>query len=130
MNNEKTVKCSEVISTCKYACRLNNAGIRYCDYFTITGCRRGCDPEICTKYEPKKKKNTSHIATFSYILDASATSKTETKNIDLNTYKHDTLRIARELCYGKEILTKISNAKSSYEIDRIMIEARHNMKDK
>lgn len=130
MSEKKPVKCSEVIGTCKYSCRLNSAGIRYCDYFSITECRRGCDPEACTKYERKKKKNNNHMATFSYILDASSTPKTETKNVDLNAYKYDTLRIARDLCYGKEVLTKISNAKSSFEIDQIMIQARHNIKDK
>lgn len=50
----ETVKCSEVMRTCKYSCIY--AGVaQFCDYIGKTGCRRGCDAEHCDKYEKKRK---------------------------------------------------------------------------
>lgn len=124
MSEEKPVKCSEVIGTCKYSCRLNGCGNRYCGYFSMTGCRRDCDPEACTKYERKSKRENVNASTFNYVLDPLVKPKTENKNVDLNNYKHDAIKVARDLCYGTEILAKINDAKSSFEVDRIMTQAR------
>lgn len=57
----ETYKCSEVIKTCAYAQMIKNGTI-FCDYLCRTGKRRGCNPEQCTKYEPKTdKKNVYRI---------------------------------------------------------------------
>lgn len=51
---EKTaVKCSEVQGKCIYAGKAGTTPI--CDYLEITGARRGCPTEACTKFESKKK---------------------------------------------------------------------------
>ena len=51
----ETVKCSKVISTCKYGRCITNE-YRYCDYLCKTGHRRGCSPEQCDKYVKKGRK--------------------------------------------------------------------------
>lgn len=47
-----TVKCSEVIADCIYSKTIINVGSRthYCDYICMTGYRRGCNLEECTRY--------------------------------------------------------------------------------
>ena len=55
-----TVKCSEVIKTCKY-CGIVNGTKQCstsvtCDYLLKTGKRRGCSPEACDKYEEVSRK--------------------------------------------------------------------------
>lgn len=59
----KTVKCTEsVIQTCAYG-RFISLGCAYCDYIDITGHRRGCPADACTKYEQKVKKKKSCVNT-------------------------------------------------------------------
>lgn len=47
----KTYQCSKVMSKCIYA--TGNGLGRTCDYIEITGHRRGCKPEECTKFIAK-----------------------------------------------------------------------------
>ena len=56
----KTVSCSKVIKSCRYADKVD--GRLHCGYINIAGHSRGCGPEQCDKYEkairkrgPKKK---------------------------------------------------------------------------
>ena len=58
--DKKTVACSKAIKTCRYAQKAD--GRLCCDYISVAGHSRGCDPEQCDKYEkvirkrgPKKK---------------------------------------------------------------------------
>ena len=43
-------------------------------------------------------------------------------------YKKESLEAARDLCYGREIINKIREAKSDNEISRIMKSARERRK--
>ena len=45
-----------------------------------------------------------------------------------NQYKKEALEAARDLCYGREIINKIREAKSDNEISRIMKSARERRK--
>lgn len=54
----KTVKCSEVIKTCKYRGRVGIDEI--CDYLETVGHSRGCHPECCDKYEKKEGNEKCH----------------------------------------------------------------------
>ena len=38
--------------SCKYHGYLSASHLIYCDYLSITGHKRGCLPEDCTKFEP------------------------------------------------------------------------------
>lgn len=42
------------------------------------------------------------------------------------THKEEMIKIATQLCYPEEVITKLENAASDYECDRIMITARRN----
>ena len=52
----KTYKCSEVHEQCKYSVMLHDPDF-ICDYIGIEGKRRGCKPEECDKYKPRKGKS-------------------------------------------------------------------------
>lgn len=43
---------------------------------------------------------------------------------DITTEKQQKIKIARELCYGKEVVDRLRQAKTSHELDRIMKSAR------
>lgn len=43
---------------------------------------------------------------------------------DFNREKERAAQAAKELCYGKEVIHKIKDAKTPYEIDRILHTAR------
>ena len=47
---------------------------------------------------------------------------------NLNYEKDCAVKIAKELRYRNEIVDKIKNAKTSYEIGRILCNARNNVK--
>lgn len=47
----------------------------------------------------------------------------------LDANKCEAKRTARDLGYGNDVINRISKATSENEITRIMISARHNMKD-
>ena len=51
----KTYKCSEVHKQCKYSVMLHDPDF-VCDYIGIEGKRRGCKPEQCNKFKPRKGK--------------------------------------------------------------------------
>lgn len=42
----------------------------------------------------------------------------------LKTIKKKQIQVAKDLCYGDAVISKIKNAKSEMEIDRIMVDAR------
>jgi hypothetical protein len=42
-----------------------------------------------------------------------------------NKYRHDAIKAAKELQYGKAVITQIKNAQSDSEITRIMKTARN-----
>lgn len=44
---------------------------------------------------------------------------------DLRHEKKQAVKVAKELCYGDEVANKIKNAKTPYEIDRILHAARN-----
>lgn len=48
----------------------------------------------------------------------------EPGNTNLDTEKKDAIDIATELCYSEEVKRKIAQAKSVYEIGRILKQAR------
>ena len=52
---EQTYKCSEVIKTCAYRGFISSWNTQHCDYIGVTGHRRGCDPEHCTRYKYSEK---------------------------------------------------------------------------
>lgn len=43
-------------------------------------------------------------------------------------YKKETIKAAKELLYGSEIINKLENAKDDLELSRIMADARGRMK--
>lgn len=49
---------------------------------------------------------------------------TEPSNTNLDAEKKDAIDIATELCYSEEVKRKIAQAKSVYEIGRILKQAR------
>ena len=46
------------------------------------------------------------------------------KEFELKAYRREAKRAARDLCYGDLVIEKIQNAKTSYEISRILQMAR------
>lgn len=44
---------------CKKGCIYYGKGTDSCDFYLITGIRRGCDPNECTRYTKGEKKNTA-----------------------------------------------------------------------
>ena len=48
-------------------------------------------------------------------------------NKKFEQFKRSQIKIAKELCYGREVKEKLENAKTEYEIDRIMVSARKNI---
>ena len=46
----------------------------------------------------------------------------------LEKFKKYQIRIAKQLQYSEEVIRKIEGAKTVYEVDRIMIQARRNKK--
>ena len=46
------MKCKK--KDCKYRTRFSNS-LEFCDYLTITGKPRNCDPANCDKYEKRSK---------------------------------------------------------------------------
>lgn len=48
-----------------------------------------------------------------------------TYNATLKTYKEQAIDIAKDLCYSQTVTDKIQEAKTVFEIDRIMRDARH-----
>lgn len=47
-----------------------------------------------------------------------------------NEYKREARQTARDLCYGKEVMTQINHATSIAEVCRVMTTARHRMEDR
>lgn len=45
-------------------------------------------------------------------------------------YKQKAVAAARDLCYGKVVISKIKEATTAAEIDRIMKDARHGVYEK
>lgn len=45
---------------------------------------------------------------------------------EVSKEKREVLKIAKQLCYPKEVIAKIENARSIHELDRIMKDARGN----
>lgn len=38
--------------------------------------------------------------------------------------RHDAIEVARDLCYGENVIEKLKRAKSIRELDNIMVQAR------
>lgn len=53
--SNKTYKCSKVMQSCVFASTASKI-YSYCDYLSMTGHRRGCNPEECDKYVNKNGK--------------------------------------------------------------------------
>lgn len=51
-------------------------------------------------------------------------SKSERVITQTETYRHQAITAAKDLCYGKEVLDRLKAAKTIGEIDRIMRAAR------
>ena len=49
------------------------------------------------------------------------------KRTNFEVEKYETKKIAKDLCYGKDVLKKIDNETTSRELDRIMYSARNNL---
>jgi hypothetical protein len=49
------------------------------------------------------------------------------ENIKMAKAKYDAIRIAKELCYSKEVIVRIKAAKTESEITRILHDAREAM---
>ena len=48
---------------------------------------------------------------------------------DFKAYKKDAMDAARDLKYGKEVISMIKAAKTEAEIQRVMVTARHKQLD-
>lgn len=56
MSEKKTVKCTpSVMKQCEWSYRYNSGCLAYCDYATKAGTLRGCPPDACTKFKPRKE---------------------------------------------------------------------------
>ena len=45
----------DICKSCKYSCAINAGTMVVCDFFLVTGSRRGCKVGECDKYEKGKR---------------------------------------------------------------------------
>lgn len=115
------VKCSEVIGSCKYSGTISSSGALFCDYLCLTGTRRGCDPEACTCYKSNGRRN-KRVVRFSVPTQDKPKCKTilKAESQRLKAHKAYFTRVAKDYCYGEDVLERINNAKTVEEVDRIL----------
>ena len=127
--SEETVKCSEVMKSCKYAIKLSGTGdgkfSRYCcDYIGMTGKRRGCNPEECDKYITNNRRVVKSSNVDEQPEEDDGLTAGEIR-MRFRQIKSRALKAARDLGYGEPVMKQLRHAESEGAINSIMKAARH-----
>lgn len=95
---------------CRKDCYYYGKSVGSCDFYLITGIRRGCSPDNCTRYLKDTRKNT-------VALNLARSARTE----KLEAKYQQMLTLYREGKYDKEIAAEVG-----FHVNTVKVWRKHN----